>query len=424
MKTGQFSARYNLTPNGIRYYIEQGLLTPKKKGHQYDFDEECVQQMEEIQQLKQMHYSLGEISRIFHVNGLIQHTLNADARSKYNRIFLTKISELEGTIAELRHCIDILKQSTLPTDEVASNFIAGLPVSCISMLTCPHCGQTLDFSDAEIRSNKIISGHVTCSCGYSLDITDGILISDYEDPGQMHIEWSNLLNLLSEYSTEYLNLEANSYYLLKTSILQECGKNDRETISGTIFTSGGYAGDFICKYHGLFDSSCTFIIADQSLDVLQYIKDKIGRLNDRFKIIYICDNAFHLPLRNGLIDFFLDDYSSSEFVFYNPDYPIEKIRPLLKDGALCGGVYTYYSHSAKTLATIKREYPNTNIPLFYLDTFKRRMTSNGVQIEENHLVGSTSSPGIGASFDYHSEGDLLYFYTYFGRLDKNLLKDY
>ncbi len=420
MKTGQFAAKYNLTPNGIRYYIEQGLLTPKKKGHQYDFDSECITRMDEILQLKQMHYSLGEISRIFHTKGLIQHTLNPTARSKYNRLFTSKIHELEQTIAELQDCIGILNDSLLPKEETGSNYIAGLPITCMSLLTCPCCGRDLDYTDTKIRSNKIVSGKAVCSCGYSLDISDGIITNAAAENRSMNIEWSNLLNLLSEYSTDYLNLEANSYYQLKTNLTERILENDTDKITGTIISSGGYAGDFLCKYHHLFAPDSTFIFVDQSIDVIRYIQDKLGLLNDRFSIIYICDDSFDLPLKENTIDMFLDDYSSSEFIFYNPEYPIEKIRGLLKEHAVCAGVFTYYAHSAKTLTTIKKEYDHTNIPLFYLDTFKRHLRSSGVDVKSEKNIGNTKQPGTGAAFDYHHEGDALHFYVYFGLLKKHI----
>lgn len=49
--------------------------------------------MQEIQQLKQMDFSLDEINKIFHTRDLIQHTLNANAANKYNTIFLDKINQ-------------------------------------------------------------------------------------------------------------------------------------------------------------------------------------------------------------------------------------------------------------------------------------------------------------------------------------------
>ncbi len=418
MKTGQFANKYDLTSNGIRYYIEQGLLTPKKKGAQYDFDEECVEQMEKIQQLKKMHFTLGEISRVFHVNYLIQHTLNSKARRKYNRIFYSKIEELKMIIESLQGCIDDLEQSLLAVEDVENDVICGLPVSRISMLRCPRCDRDLDFNDTVIRSGRIVSGNVQCRCGYSLEISDGILIDHEEEPRQMNIEWSNLLNLLSEYSTEYINLEAKSYYYLKTELLKELRTKDPQAFKGVVFTTGGYAGDFICKYHEMFHPDSVLIVADQSIDVLSYIKEKLGRLNELYDIIYICDNAFDLPLKKGIIDFFLDDYSSSEFIFYNPEYPLQKIYPLLKDRAICAGVFTYYSHSAKTLATIKKEYAHAHIPLFYLDTFKRHLKANGIEIRSEKNIGQTNDPGIGAAFDYHAEGDALHFHTYYGHLKK------
>ncbi|MBQ9014548.1 MAG: MerR family transcriptional regulator [Firmicutes bacterium] len=414
MKTGQFAEKYNLTPNGIRYYIEQGLLNPGKRGQQYDFDEECIRRMEEIQRLKQMHYSLDEISRIFHVKELSQHTLNERARQDYNQLFQNKILQLQNEIRGLEESIRILENAILPAPAQNMQYGTGIPIGLLPILSCPDCGGEFDFKDTDIRRGRLSSGKGRCSCGYELEIRDGILICRSSgDFPPMHIEWSDLPNLLSECSVDYLNLEANAYYRLKNLLLDGFADENGQ-IKGTIITSGGYAGNFICKYHKLFHPDTTFIIADQSLEVLHFIRDKLGVLNDAFEIIYICSPDFDLPLRDASVDLFLDDYSSSEFIFYNPKYPLELMRRVLKAKSICTGVFTYYQRSAKSLETIQKDYPRAEIPLFCSDTFRRHLISSGVDLVTADEVGSTENPGGGLAFDYHCPGDSLSFLLYCG----------
>ncbi|MCO7124054.1 MerR family transcriptional regulator [Ihubacter massiliensis] len=413
MRTGQFAARYNLSTNGIRYYVEQGLLSPKMKGNQYDFDQKCIEAMEEIQKLKQMHYSLPEISQIFHIRSLIQYTLNADAITKYNKLFYTKQKELNTQIKELEKCVQDLGKEIIKIPDKAADISVGVPIECLPLLACPRCKRTLSFDNTIIQNNKILSANIGCpACGYQLRVIDGVIRGAQSSFAK--VEWSNILNLMTEYSTDYLNLEAKSYYQVKENI--EKHLNEKTQGKQTIITSGGFSGDLICSYPTLFESDTTIIIADQHLSVIDYVKDKMGVLNNQYNILYICDENFELPLRENSIDFFLDDYSSSEFIFYEPIYPFEKIRSLLKQTAYIGGAYTYYQKSAKTLANIQKNYPKSDSRLFCLEIFKNRLRGIGLEFLYDKKMGKAQEPGSGYSFDYHAKGDALYFYAYFGKV--------
>ena len=71
MKIGEFSKKYNIPISTIRYYIEEGLITPKKNGAQYNFGELNEFEMQLLTDLRESAFSLEEmrqfvnISRIF-----------------------------------------------------------------------------------------------------------------------------------------------------------------------------------------------------------------------------------------------------------------------------------------------------------------------------------------------------------------------
>ncbi|HOA42315.1 MAG TPA: MerR family transcriptional regulator, partial [Bacillota bacterium] len=65
MKIGTFAQKFNLNTSTIRFYIDNGLLTPTRKGGQYSFDKECVADMEKILKYKKYYFSLEEIQLLF-----------------------------------------------------------------------------------------------------------------------------------------------------------------------------------------------------------------------------------------------------------------------------------------------------------------------------------------------------------------------
>ena len=410
MKTGLFAQTYNLTSNGIRYYVEQGLLAPEKVGNQYRFDQNCVDTMEQIQYLKQMNFSIPEISRIFHTRRLSQYTTDSGALRNYNKIFEQKKEELQEQIEMLKLSIGMIDhelEKVAAADDGATT--TGLPLDCLNLLCCPHCGTPLSFNNSKIKNNHMLQADILCDCGYTARLDNGIIVGNQNNPQK--VEWSNIANLTTECSLDYINLETKSYFDMKEYIKKHFSGGQ---ISGTVFTSGGYAGNFICAYSQLFADDTTIIIADQSLDAVTHVKNKMGRLNLRFKLVYLCDESFTLPLKNNCIDVFLDDFSSSEYIFYDASYPFEKIRPFLHKDAFLGGIYTYYHSGTKTLAQIEHAYPRADINLFTVGTLKSRLKKNGVHTDYERNLGQTKNPGTGYSFPYHNPNDPLCFYIYFG----------
>ena len=64
MKIGQVSRRYGISRDNLYYYINYGLLVPPRRNNQYVFDDDTLQDLEWILELKNMEYSLAEIHRI------------------------------------------------------------------------------------------------------------------------------------------------------------------------------------------------------------------------------------------------------------------------------------------------------------------------------------------------------------------------
>src|SRR5476649_1302300 len=100
MKIGAFSKKNNITLDTIRHYIDIGLLVPNKNGKQYDFDERCQQDLEEIIDFKSLGFSLNEIKTIFFFKKFASIDRN-EKKEYYKGIFKRKYNDISMEIEKL-----------------------------------------------------------------------------------------------------------------------------------------------------------------------------------------------------------------------------------------------------------------------------------------------------------------------------------
>jgi DNA-binding transcriptional MerR regulator len=92
MKIGTFAKKFNLNVSTVRFYVNNGLLTPAREGGHYEFGSECVSDMKNILKYKKYQFSLEEIQLLF---------------------FMEKASGFQDEIV-IEVCVDILKKKRDP----------------------------------------------------------------------------------------------------------------------------------------------------------------------------------------------------------------------------------------------------------------------------------------------------------------------
>src|SRR5665648_278731 len=65
MKIGTFAKKFDLNISTVRFYVNNGLITPDKGNGHYEFGKECILDMQNILKYKKYQFSLDEIQLLF-----------------------------------------------------------------------------------------------------------------------------------------------------------------------------------------------------------------------------------------------------------------------------------------------------------------------------------------------------------------------
>ena len=90
LRIGAFCRRFNIAASTVRYYIHRGILIPETRNGQYLFSESCIQDMQQIMELKELRFSLDEIHGLLTLRRKFNLTQKADAESYLHMLYLQK----------------------------------------------------------------------------------------------------------------------------------------------------------------------------------------------------------------------------------------------------------------------------------------------------------------------------------------------
>lgn len=412
MKNGQFAQRYNVNASTIRYYIEKALITPRRENGQYIFDELCKKQMERLMRYKKYKFTLEEI-------GVLSYYENAtDLKDKavvdeILRIFHEKESSIHAEIAELEGIIQQLRSEIGAYQEKADDSTNGrqefLPIGALNILCCPACGKRLVLKDADIDETGIIRGALRCECGYHAEIADGIVLckgSSEETPFKAFENIDSVLAITDDFSPAYRNLIDKAHLWMYQWI--ETNENNFYNV-----LAGPFAYNFILKHLEALPDNALYIIVDVSVK-------KIRKLQKYFcgsgkSILYIAGKLGEIPLKQESIDLYIDDFSSSNYIFtYNKNL-FEHITPLMKKGKSLVGQFIDYSMAPKSLENFKKDHENLTPDLLKLSKMHEAFNREGLKIMEENNCGSTL--GNKKDFARNVVGESVSVIAYYAKKD-------
>ncbi len=183
MRIGEFSKKHSVTKDTIRHYINLELIIPKKNGSHFFFDNKCSDDLIEVIQLKNLGFSLKEIQKLLIFNRLSGINKTEEDKCYILDILNDKYKELVDRLDHLKISVTkledyIIKNNSNHTDDYPKIHKLGLPLQSLDILSCPVCGESLNFSDGLIENNLIMKSRIFCKkCSFTCFIEDGILIN-------------------------------------------------------------------------------------------------------------------------------------------------------------------------------------------------------------------------------------------------------
>ena len=400
MNIGTSAKKFNLNTSAVRFYINNGLLTPNREGGQYTFDKECVSNMEKILKYKKYYFSLEEIQLLLFLENAsrfqdeIVLVVCADMMRNKRNLLIKERDNLAFFINELDDEIKELKAY-----DPGGSGSAGVPFLFIPYLYCPRCQVPLELNSASLSTGNIQKGVLSCDCGYSAAVSDGIIMCrDFseETPFKAFENVESVMAMKDQFSSTYRRLITKAYvwmYHRLTGSLNE----------GNCFMAGPFTFNFLLGYIGKLGKQNTFIILDPSLKRIRKIKKYLSSSDNNF--VFIVGKPENLPVKNGAVDFYIDDYSTVNSLFTYNSFSTEMISPLIKPGGEVAGIFTSYNNAPKSLNNFKDNHPDFVPEKMTFAGLKHNWSLSGIKVTELKNTGRTTAGEL--HFPQNAPGEII-----------------
>lgn len=406
MKIGEVSRRYAISKDKLYFYINSGLLVPPRLNTQYVFNEETLSDLETILALKHMDYSLKEIHRILSLHR-ISGVENPQDRMELLKIYQAKHSEILNKIRSYEKILDDLdvQIDALSKETAAPVKKSGLPLSMLSLLCCPHCRKELRITDVSMDMEFIYAGKLSCDCGYSATIEDGILITPHGYRGEKDVPDVER-KVYKDLPDSLISLFQRAYNFMDDALMHMnlSGKVIMETYINAWF--------YLHNHHHIMSPDGRYIVVDKFPETLRMFKELLERDGCKLPILYLCDSSKDYPLRRGIVDLNLDFFAINEHQFYADDFLMPHLSPYLAPDAKCVGTYFWFENGKHSMEKLLSEYPECSPRNFSLSFFLTQMKASGFTITSRQDCGFTTSSGNNIGFSFHCEKEKMHLESY------------
>lgn len=401
MKIGEFSRKNNISIETVRHYIDLELINPYKKGGQYDFEENSQRSLNKVLELKSYGFTLNEIKSILIYESLGKFTLEDSNLLK--NIFKLKEKEISKKIQELLRMEEKLKNKikeiTAKEEKLTINI--GIDINSLKYLSCIYCGGDLYLEEGNIKNNKIIDGKLKCKCKREYNIESGILIVENN---KVSNDNSNE-NIMEDYLRE---TDINHISSLKKGL--DWGHSNLEKIdlgNKVLLEIGSGLGFALRNLYNMLDNSI-YIAIDNDINKHIYLKSFLENSNLNNNVILICTDFKKIPIKEEVIDIFLDCSGSSNYWFENNDFSIRDILKYLKKDA-----YVLLSYIIFKKIGLNNFIKMENRKNFNIKYVKEEINKNRFNTIDEISTDYINKPSLYEN--YFKEGEEVYIYMYFGK---------
>lgn len=408
MKIGTFARKFGLNISTVRYYINSGLLTPLRTGGQYEFDADCILDMEKILKYKKYSFSLEEIQLLFFMEKASRFQdelvleVCGDILKKKSKQLAEERDNLTRFIEELEKEIEALPE--LPIKELHE---AGVPFFIIPYLYCPICQIPLKLDSASLSNGSIQKGILSCECGYHAEIIEGIILCGKyaeDTPFKAFENIESVMAMKDQFSPLYRRLIAKTYSWMFNRVPDKIDSN-------RYILTGPFTFNFLLEYINRLGKDNTYIVFDPSMKRIEKIKKYLSAWE--YNIVYIVGKPSELPLKNGSVDLYIDDYSTVNSLFTYNTFSTEHISRLMKNSGEVIGIFTTYQRAPKSLNNFKMDHPNFDPDKMTISGLKYRWSQHRVIVTEEKFIGSTT-PGE-LHYPQNAAGEIIDVMGYHGK---------
>lgn len=408
MKIGTFARKFNLNVSTVRFYINNGLLVPGKLGGQYEFDEECISDMKRILNYKKYNFSLEEIQLLFFMEKTSRFKdeviikVCSDLLNQKRKQLIEEKQNLTVIIDDIEKEIQ-----SLPVISSGETLDGGVPFSMISLLYCPECQVPLKLESATLSNDSIKKGNLTCECGYSSALSDGIIFCENfeeETPFKAFENVESIIAMKNQFSPTYRKLIAKTYLWMYNQIIRQMDSNK-------VIITGPFAFNFLLEYLEKLGRDHLYIIFDPSLKRITKLKRYLSSWN--YNIVFIVAKPGCLPVKREAVDLYIDDYSTVNSLFTYNTFSTEQIAPLLKKSGEVIGIFTTYLNAAKSIRNFKRYHPDFKPEKMTLSGLKFQWSEMGVETVAEKVIGETTPNEL--HFPQNVLGETVKVHGYYAR---------
>jgi len=407
MKIREFSNKFDLSYDTIRYYMKLKLINPQKVGGHYQFDLEDQYDMEEILKLKEMEFSLDEIKEILNFKR-VGRLSNYQRNTYYQNLYKNKLKSLNNRIAELKKAKDGLKShlKKLKEESNEKQNDLSLNLKSLNLFACPLCGSDLSLSAEKIENNRIHQGSLNCSCGEKILIKDGILYTKeiYTQETQVEVFEGKALFHITDYikqtDSEFMDQSYQSLEWLKNKI------NFSDLKNKVILEPGSGYGLLLRNIYDQLPSDTTYICVDNNPELNRYLKSLLELSPAGPEIIFLTADLPSLPLNEKTLDYLVDFSGISNFSFHNQSFLPELLLKYFKEHFILTAVFIiYYKFGEKNIVARKyRDY-------FIQSNIRLKLQELGFELlEEDKSEIKKIDSSFGKYEEFAQIGDQIYSY--------------